>query len=127
MIEQINSPNAPQPKGHYARAVRCGEVVYVSGILPFALDDKEAVLRPFNDQVEIVLRNADEILKTAGCSLRDVAKASVYVVDIANWSEFDRLYGAFFGNHRPARTVVPVPDLHHGFAVEIDLIAHASA
>jgi 2-iminobutanoate/2-iminopropanoate deaminase len=59
----------------------------------------------------------------AGSDLSRVLKCTVYVTDIADWPEFNRLYAEVFGEHRPARAVVPVSPLHYGYRVEMDAIA----
>jgi enamine deaminase RidA (YjgF/YER057c/UK114 family) len=52
-----------------------------------------------------------------------VVQCTAYIVGVANWPEFNRLYAERFGDHRPARAVVPVPELHHGFLVELQMTA----
>ena len=49
---------------------------------------------------------------------------TVYVTSIEGWSEFNTAYAEMFGDHRPARAVVPVGPLHYGFAVEVDAVAY---
>jgi enamine deaminase RidA (YjgF/YER057c/UK114 family) len=53
-----------------------------------------------------------------------VVQCTAYIVDVRNWPEFNRVYADFFGGHRPARAVVPVPELHHGFLVELQMVAY---
>lgn len=125
MIEKISTDNAAPPGGHYSQAVRHGDVVYLSGILPVTKEGEHCELGDFAGQAKQVLANADAILFAAGCSRDDVIKSTVYVADISKWSAFNEIYADFFGGHKPARCVVPVPELHHGFAVEIELIAAA--
>ncbi len=48
---------------------------------------------------------------------------TAYVVGVAHWPEFNRLYAEVMGEAKPARTVVPVPELHHGYLVEVEAIA----
>ena len=50
-------------------------------------------------------------------------KVTVYVASIENWAEFNSAYAEIFGEHRPARAVVPVGPLHYGFGVEVDAVA----
>ena len=50
-------------------------------------------------------------------------RVTAYVVGIENWPVFDRIYAELFGEARPARAVVPVPELHHGYLVEIEAVA----
>ena len=61
--------------------------------------------------------------RAAGSGRGHVLKVTVYVSDIALWGRVNAVYARFFGEHRPARTVVPTRELHYGFQVEIDAIA----
>ncbi|MDG1708983.1 MAG: RidA family protein [Emcibacteraceae bacterium] len=123
MIEKVSTINAAPPGGHYSQAIRHGELVYLSGILPVTKESKHCDLENFAEQAKQVLNNADAILSAAGCSPNNVIKSTVYITDISQWPIFDKIYAEFFGDHRPARCVVPVPQLHHGFSVEVEMIA----
>ena len=70
-----------------------------------------------------MLNHLEAILLEAGSSPDKVLKISIFVSDIANWPKVDKVYKGFFGEHKPARIVVPVKDLHFGFGIEIDAIA----
>lgn len=122
-MEFILSENAAPPGGHYSQAVKHNGLLYLSGIIPIDKNGNHIDVNDFEKQAKQVLVNAVAILKEAGCSKNDVLKASVYVADIANWPDFNRIYAEFFGVHKPARCVVPVPDLHYGFGVEVEMIA----
>jgi enamine deaminase RidA (YjgF/YER057c/UK114 family) len=63
------------------------------------------------------------VLAKCGGSPRNVAKVTAYVVGLSNWKRFDRAFAAAFGQIRPARVVVPVPELHYGYAVEVEALA----
>jgi len=69
------------------------------------------------------LRNVSEIIKAAGSSMDQVIKTTVYISDIQLWERVNEVYSDFFGEHRPARAVVPTKDLHFGFQIEIEAIA----
>ena len=69
------------------------------------------------------MRNLDAILKKANSDRHHVLKVTVYVSDIALWARVDAVYARFFGDHRPARAVVPTRELHFGFQIEIEAIA----
>lgn len=47
---------------------------------------------------------------------------TAYIVGVVNWPAFNKVYAELMGDARPARTVVPVPELHHGYLVEVDAI-----
>jgi 2-iminobutanoate/2-iminopropanoate deaminase len=74
-----------------------------------------------------VLDNLAHVLAAAGSDLAHVLRCTVYITDIALWPRFNAAYAARFGAHRPARTVVPVPALHYGYAIELDAIAAVKA
>ena len=124
---RLVTPDAlPAPAGHYSPAVVAGGLVFVSGQLPV----DPATGRPLadasvEDQTRQVLANVAAILEAAGTSMDRIVRVTAYVADVAYWPRFNAAYAAAMGDHRPARTVVPVPALHHGVAVEVDVIAEA--
>jgi 2-iminobutanoate/2-iminopropanoate deaminase len=75
------------------------------------------------EQTEQILANLDAILQAAGSSRRNVVKVTVFVSDIHAWGTVNQLYTQFFGEHRPARSIVPVGPLHYGLSLELEAIA----
>jgi len=122
-VKAIFTENAPKPAGHYAQAIVHGDTLYVSGQLPVEPKSGEKKTGPIEEQAEQALRNLAEILKAAGSDVTRVLKVTVYLADISLWERLNAVYARFFGEHRPARSVVPTPNLHFGFLVEIDAIA----
>ncbi len=122
-LHTIFSPHAAAPGGHYAQAIAHAGVLYVSGQLPVRANGGHSSGQPFEVQASIALDNLLAILDEAGLSQRDLLKVTVYVVDIQHWPAFDRIYARYLGEHKPARAVVPVPALHHGYLIEIDAVA----
>ena len=120
---QVQTPNAPQPAGHYAQAIVHDGLVYVSGQLPIDPQTGERCSGSVEEQAEQALRNVAAILEAAGSHPSRVLKTTVYVSDIRLWSRVNAVYAAFFGDHRPARAVVPTRELHYGLLVEIEAIA----
>lgn len=125
MIE-ISTPNAPKPVGHYSQAIIHNNIVYVSGQLPIDPETGEKRIGSIEEQAEQALNNLSEILKAAGCNLNQVIKTTIYVSDIELWERVNAVYSRFFGEHRPARAVVPTKNLHFGFQIEIEAIAGVS-
>jgi enamine deaminase RidA (YjgF/YER057c/UK114 family) len=70
-----------------------------------------------------VIANVLAIVRAAGGTPESILRATVYITDTAHWPAFNRLYAEALGEHRPARTVVPVAALHYGYLVEMDAIA----
>ena len=122
-MRMISTPNAPIARGHYSQAVVHEGLVYVAGQLPIDPADPEHRLADFDAQARRVIANVAAILEAAGSGLGHVLKVTVYITDVAHWPRFNAIYAEAFGNHRPARTVVPVARLHYGYLVEMDVIA----
>ncbi|HYC35422.1 MAG TPA: Rid family detoxifying hydrolase [Usitatibacter sp.] len=122
-MEAIITDTAPPARGHYSQALVHGDVVYVSGQLPIVPRDPERRLAGFEAQARQVIANVIAVLEAAGSSRDRILRTTVYIADIAHWPAFDALYAEVLGEHRPARTVVPVPALHNGYLVEMDAIA----
>jgi reactive intermediate/imine deaminase len=123
-MEFIQSPGLPAPAGHYSQAVAAGGLVFLSGILPSSADLDAA--GAFDAQCESVFAQCDKVLRAAGCSFADVVQCTAYIVGVENWPAFNAAYARVFGTHKPARAVVPVPALHYGFLVEVQLVAQRS-
>ncbi|MFL1386736.1 RidA family protein [Pseudomonas tritici] len=122
-LKVIHAADAAAPGGHYSQAVAHAGVVYVSGQLPVRANGEHSADQPFEIQASIALDNLMAILREARLSPRDLLKVTVYVVGIEHWPAFDRIYAHYLGDHRPARAVVPVPVLHHGYLIEIEAVA----
>src|SRR5258705_2296481 len=113
------------PGGHYSHAVAAGGLVFVSGQLPIAPDGTKLNEAPFAAQARQVLDNVAQALAGAGSSVAKLVQVRVYVTDIASWPEFNAIYAQWAGAARPARAVVPVPQLHYGFKIEVQAVGLA--
>ena len=122
-MKSIQTPNAPQPAGHYAQAIVHDGLVYVSGQLPIDPRTGARCSGAIEEQAERALKNVAAILEAAGSRLDLVLKTTVYVSDIRLWGRVNAVYADFFGEHRPARAVVPTRELHYGLMVEIEAVA----
>ena len=75
------------------------------------------------EQTERALRNVEAILEASGSGLDRLVSVTVYVSDVALWPRVNAAYARVLGPHRPARAVVPVKELHHGYLVEVQAVA----
>ena len=123
LLASINTDSAPKPFGHYVQAMDTNGLVFVSGQLPARLDGTSLADMPFEAQARQSLANLLAIVEGAGLRRDRVAKVTAYLVGVEHWSAFNAIYTEAFGEHRPARSVVPVPALHHGYLIEIEAIA----
>lgn len=122
-IQPVLTPNAPVPGGHYSQAIIHNGLIYIAGQLPIDPATGEKKLGSIEEQTEQVLANIRAILEAAGSSLNRVLKITVYISDIELWGKVNEIYARALGEHRPARAVVPIKELHYGFKIEIEAIA----
>lgn len=121
----INTKYSKRDGGHYSAAVMHGNLLFISGQLSI---DPETGKRPdggFPVEVKQALRNMDMVLHDAGLSKDDVVMCRVYLPDVDYWAECNRIYADFFGEHKPARIVIPTKPMYGGCLVEIEAIAAA--
>ena len=123
MMKKIQPPDQPTPKGHYSPGVEHNGLIYVSGQLPMDLVTREPFAGPIDEQTELALRNVEAVLHAAGSDLNHVLQFTIYVSDIELWGSVNQTYARIMGDHRPARAIVPVKDLHFGTKIEIQAIA----
>ena len=122
-MQKVHTTNAPAPAGHYTQGIVHGDLVFVSGQLPIDPATGEKKLGSVEEQTLQTLQNVNAVLEAAGSGRDLVLKTTVYVSDITLWSRVNAVYAEFFGDHKPARAVVPTRDLHYGFLVEIEAVA----
>lgn len=121
-IDRINPGNMAAPGGHYSHAVVAGGLVFVSGQLPITPAGERLNECSFEEQARQTLANVQAALEAAGSSVGQLVQVRVYVTSISNWPAFNRLYMEWAGSSLPARAVVPVPELHYGFTIEVEAI-----
>lgn len=125
-MKAIQTNDAPQPGGHYSPGILSGGQLFISGQLPNSPHKPghaETSKAPFRAQARQAINNLLAVLAAAGGTPDHLAKVTVYIVDIAHWPAFNEEYAKALGVAKPARAVVPVPSLHHGYLVEIDAVA----
>jgi reactive intermediate/imine deaminase len=114
---------APHPAGHYVQAKLAGQHLYISGQLPIRPDGAPLPDDRFEMQAGQAIENMLAVLEAAGGTPTDLVRVTAYIVGVSNWPLFNQVYAARLREARPARTVVPVPELHYGYLVEVDAIA----
>ena len=122
-MKTIQPPNQPQPKGDYSPGIEHNGLIYVSGQPPMNLDTREPFTGSIEEQTELALRNVEAVLHAAGSDLDHVLQMTIYVSDMELWGRVNETYARVMGDHRPARAIVPVKDLHFDTKIEIQAIA----
>jgi 2-iminobutanoate/2-iminopropanoate deaminase len=122
-MNKVKLPNAPEPKGHYSSAVVHNGLIFVSGQLPRNDETGEVETGAIEAQTQLALRNVEQILLEAGSDLNHVLQMTIYVSEMELWDRVNETYARILGEHKPARAIVPVKDLHFGTKIEIQAIA----
>lgn len=122
-MHPISTDSAPPPAGHYSQAMIHGGLIYVSGQLPIDPATGSPRVGSIEEQTQLAIGNLASILEAAGSGLSQVIKTTVYVSNVDLWGRVNTTYEKCFGEHRPARAVVPTRDLHFGCQVEIEAVA----
>lgn len=118
----IHTENAPAAVGPYSQAIRAGNLLFTSGQLGL-VPETGTLPEGVEAQAEQSLKSIDAILKASGCERTDVVKTTVFIKDMNDFAAVNKIYGAFFGDHRPARSCVEVARLPRDGLVEIEVIA----
>ena len=121
-LDTIHTDHAPAAIGPYSQGIIAKGFLFTAGQI--ALDPATAQVVPGDvvAQAEQVFKNLAAILSAAGASWADVAKATVYLMDMKDFPLVNEVYARAMGDARPARSTVQVSGLPRGVLVEIDLV-----
>ena len=126
-IVYIQTNKATAAVGPYSQAVRVGDMIHVSGQLGLDPGTGAFAGSDFAAQARQALTNIQAILAEAGCGMKDIVSADVFVTDLGNFKQFNDIYVEFMGGHKPARAVVQFLALPLGGVVEMKCVARISA
>lgn len=119
---QIATTNAPAAIGPYSQAIKCGDMLYISGQIPLNPADG-TIPEGIKAQTAQSISNIKAILKEAGASIDNVVKTTVFLADMSLFGEMNEIYGQEFTAPFPARSAVAVRELPKQVLVEIETIA----
>ncbi|WP_281975214.1 RidA family protein [Halobacillus litoralis] len=110
--------------GHYALATVHDDIVYVSGQFSIDPETRERKYGSVEEETIQALNNIEMIVEAAGSKKEQILRTTLYISDVELWDRVDAVFKEFFGEYKPARTVVPTNKLHFGFKIEVDAIAY---
>lgn len=122
MNSYVETKQAPAAIGPYSQAYKAGSFLFTSGQIPLT-PAGELLTGDIVKETHQVFANLKAILDAAGTSFEQVVKTTVYVADIQNFGIINEIYASYFGNHRPARSLVEVSKLPKGASLEIEVVA----
>ncbi len=119
----IHSDQAPRAVGPYSQAVRHDNMLYLSGQIGLLPETGQVAGDDLQSQALQVMRNLDAVLHAAGAATSDIIKVGIYLTDMDDFPDLNRLYADWLGEHRPARATIAVAALPLNARIEMDLIA----
>ena len=125
MQEIIETKSAPAPIGPYAQAVRANGFLFLSGQIPVDPATGAVVQGDIAEQTHRVMKNIAAVLEAAGSDLGRVVKTSIFLKNLDDFPEMNRIYAEYLGMNRPARATVQVARLPKEVLVEIEAVALA--
>lgn len=125
-MDFVSTAGAPKAIGPYSQAISINGFVFTAGQVALDPTTGELVAGGIAEQTTRALENLRSILTAAGTGLPQVVKTTVFLVDMADFTAMNEVYGRVFGSHRPARSTVAVAALPRGARVEIEVIATVS-
>lgn len=123
IFDLIDAPAAPKAIGPYSHAARVGNLLYCSGQIPLDPATMKLVEGGIEEQTRQVLANVAAVLTSQGATFSNVAKTTIFLVNMTDFPVVNTLYGEAMGSHKPARSTVQVAGLPLGSLIEIEAIA----
>lgn len=119
----LNTKSAPQPIGPYSQGVEIDGLLFLSGQIGLGPETGE-LAEGLVEQTHQVLRNIAAVLEAGGCTLSNVIKSTIYLKNMSDFAEFNKIYAEYFKENPPARTTIEVSSLPRNALVEVDIIAY---
>jgi len=118
----IYTSKAPKPIGAYSQAIKAGNLIFLSGQIGLLPETGELISNHFEDQLQQVFKNMTEVIIAADRNLNDIAKLTVFLLDLKYFSAVNELMLRMFKEPYPARSVVAVAALPKGALIEVEAI-----
>ena len=122
MLEKVYTSNAPEAIGPYSQAIKCGNMLFTSGLIPINPATGNVEAEGITDQATQVMKNLAAVLAEAGTSFDKVIKTTCFLSDMADFAAFNAVYAEYFTS-KPARSCVAVKTLPKNVLVEVEVIA----
>jgi 2-iminobutanoate/2-iminopropanoate deaminase len=118
----VSTDKAPKAIGPYSQAIRYGDMLYVSGMIPIDPKTNELSKGDIEVQATLVLDNIKAVVEAAGFSMKNVLKAEVFMKDLKDFGKYNAIYVKYFPQDPPARVTVQAAALPRDVLIEISVI-----
>jgi len=108
---------------HYSPYVKRGDLVFTSGQLPLIDPVNKIAAEGIKEQTRLVLKKIEKILSECKLEKRHIVKTTAFITNMEDWGAVNEVYAEFFGEIKPARSIIPVSALHYGCMIELEAIA----
>ena len=122
--EVIFTDKAPKAIGPYSQAIKIGDFLFTSGQIPIDPNTGNLVVGNIKEETQQVLENLKAIVESAGATLDQVVKTTIFIKDMNQFNLINEAYAEFFPDNPPARSCVEVARLPKDVNVEIEAIVH---
>lgn len=123
MKKVIRTDNAPAALGPYSVGVVANGFVFCSGQLGLDPETGDFIPGGVTEQANQAMKNLKNVLAASGCEFKDVVKTTIFLADMADFAEVNKIYGSYFESDFPARSTIAVKTLPKSGLVEIEAIA----
>jgi 2-iminobutanoate/2-iminopropanoate deaminase len=121
----ISTDKAPAAVGPYEQAIRVGNFIFTSGQIPLDPSTNKLIEGDISQQTKRVMENLKSVLEASGSSLKNVIKTTIFLTDLKNFEQVNKIYGEYFPDGKPARSTVQISALPKGAGIEIEMLALA--
>ena len=122
-MKKVSTNKAPQAIGPYSQGIIAPPFLFISGQIPLT-PEGELVEGGIKEQAEQVMKNLQGILESQGLDFSKVAKVTIFLDDMNDFTVVNEIYAAYMQEHRPARSTVEVSKLPKNVKIEIEAIAY---
>lgn len=124
MKKTISTDKAPAAVGPYVQGVQYGNLVFVSGQIPFNPETNTPEPGDIKAQTNRSMQNLIAVLQAGNADVDTILKTTIFVADMKDFAAVNEVYASYFHNSPPARSCVAARELPKGVSVEIEAIAH---
>jgi len=126
-MEAVSTDKAPAAIGPYSQAIRCGDLLYLSGQIPLEPGSSgKLVGEDIVAQTKQVMENINAVLGSQKLTFKNVIKFTIYLKDISHFAKFNETYAEYLSSPYPARVTIEVAALPKGALIEIETLASVS-